>query len=318
MKALYIFFILIISSLLPAAAGNSNLPGEAYPATLIRINKNQPKEEKKYHYGIDELLKAQANYRAVEEASAFNAIADSYAADAFNKSAVDNYKKALSRLKNYRYSSQYADLSFKLASVYYRQKKYDNAAYHLANAIACYDTLGMKANAGKSYIKMASVKMIQKNYKDAEYLILKKGLPLCAPADNLKCYQILAATYQDLKRFSESKWFFLQANTLSRKLQDTTGIITSLTGLGKVKTAIKDYTLAAKDLKEAERLAANKKYAAYRDQIQAALAVIQAKSPKTIISKPVTESKQVAETPVSTVSSTADLSVSSAPEKQSL
>ncbi|GAA4333286.1 hypothetical protein GCM10023149_39960 [Mucilaginibacter gynuensis] len=64
----------------------------------------------------------------------------------------------------------------------------------------------------------------------------------------------LAKIYHTQKKYSQAKWFILQSNTLSRMKNDTANIITSLIKLAAIKTDIKDYTLAMRDLNEALEL----------------------------------------------------------------
>jgi tetratricopeptide (TPR) repeat protein len=232
-----------------------------------------------YAFGLDEIAKSAALYRAVEEAASFKAMADAASQKSLSK-AADNYLKALVKLKNFRFSQQYADMAFSLSEVYMKQKKYDDAANYLLKCSISYDTIGLKTVAGKTYIKLATIKLNQKKYKEAEALILKKGYPLCGPADNLACYNVLARTYKEQNRFSEAKWYYLQANSLSRKVQDTSNIINSLTELGRVKMAIKEYSLAMKDLDEAEELAQAEAYAKLLPEIKSAQQALQAKAPK--------------------------------------
>jgi len=61
----------------------------------------------------------------------------------------------------------------------------------------------------------------------------------------------LARVYRSEKKFSQAKWFILQSNTLSRAKNDVPNIISSLLELSLIKTDIKDYKLAMRDLNEA-------------------------------------------------------------------
>ncbi|MBE9583181.1 hypothetical protein IM792_01840 [Mucilaginibacter sp. JRF] len=53
------------------------------------------------------------------------------------------------------------------------------------------------------------------------------------------------------KKYSQAKWYALQSNNLSRIKNDVPNIIASLQQLAAIKTDIKEYKLAEKDLKEA-------------------------------------------------------------------
>lgn len=68
-------------------------------------------------------------------------------------------------------------------------------------------------------------------------------------------FDILAKVYRSEKKYVQAKWFVLQSNTISRVKNDVPNIITSLLVLAGIKTDIKDYNLAMRDLNEAMRLA---------------------------------------------------------------
>ena len=65
------------------------------------------------------------------------------------------------------------------------------------------------------------------------------------------CFDNLAQVYHSQKKYSQAKWFILQSNTLSRIKNDVPNIIASLLKLAAIKTDIKDYSLAMRDLNEA-------------------------------------------------------------------
>ncbi|MDB5015973.1 MAG: hypothetical protein JWQ84_805 [Mucilaginibacter sp.] len=68
------------------------------------------------------------------------------------------------------------------------------------------------------------------------------------------CFETLAKVYYAQKKYSQAKWFILQANTLARAKNDVPDIISSLLTLAAIKSDIKDYNLAIKDLNEALQL----------------------------------------------------------------
>lgn len=61
----------------------------------------------------------------------------------------------------------------------------------------------------------------------------------------------LAGIYHNQHKYSQAKWFILQSNALSRAINDNNNIITSLLKLASIKSDIKDYSLAMRDLNEA-------------------------------------------------------------------
>lgn len=68
-------------------------------------------------------------------------------------------------------------------------------------------------------------------------------------------FDVLAKVYRSEKKYTQAKWFILQSNTMSRVKNDVPNIITSLLLLASIKTDIKDYSLAMRDLNEAMKLA---------------------------------------------------------------
>lgn len=116
-----------------------------------------------------------------------------------------------------------------------------------------------------AYMGLAQSWTSQNNFQEAETMVLKKALPLFYYKLNdklgaIKCYDQLAFIYQNQKRFSEAKWFFIQSNILARKIDHRASIVNSLINLAHVKMAIGDWQLALDDIKEAEQLAVKNHY----------------------------------------------------------
>jgi hypothetical protein len=82
-----------------------------------------------------------------------------------------------------------------------------------------------------------------------------------------KSFDMLANIYHAQHKYPQAKWFILQSNKISRKKIDTINIIASLIELSAIKTDIKDYKLAMKDLDEAFSLAINR-YPALQSEVQ--------------------------------------------------
>ena len=68
------------------------------------------------------------------------------------------------------------------------------------------------------------------------------------------CYDRLARVYRDQRKFTQAKWFILQANTMARAQNDVPNITKSLITLAGIKMDIKDFDLAERDLGEALEL----------------------------------------------------------------
>ena len=70
------------------------------------------------------------------------------------------------------------------------------------------------------------------------------------------CFYNLSHVYHRLQKYSQAKWFILQANHLARIQRDAPYIALTLRKLAAIKTDLKEYKLAEADLKEAKQLTA--------------------------------------------------------------
>jgi tetratricopeptide (TPR) repeat protein len=121
------------------------------------------------------------------------------------------------------------------------------------------------SSLAEGYMSLANLWTVQKNFQEAETMILKKALPLYFyklkdKSGAIKCFDQLALIYQQQRRFSEAKWFYIQSNTLARKMNNPSGIVNSLINLAHVKMSIGDHLLALRDIREAEQLSLKHKY----------------------------------------------------------
>lgn len=117
----------------------------------------------------------------------------------------------------------------------------------------------------ETYMVHAEILMGQKNFTEAESLVLNKALPLYYyglkdKTGTIRCYDQLADTYHQQKKFTQAKWFYIQSNMLARKINSPSGIVNSLINLAHVKMSIGDYQLALLDFKEAEQLSLKNRY----------------------------------------------------------
>jgi hypothetical protein len=84
----------------------------------------------------------------------------------------------------------------------------------------------------------------------------------------------LVKVYRAQRKFSQAKWFVLQSNTLSRAIHDVPNIISSLLQLAAIKTDIKDYSLAMRDLNEALKLSTDNRFAKTEAKVQESYALL--------------------------------------------
>ncbi len=117
----------------------------------------------------------------------------------------------------------------------------------------------------ETYMDHAEILTSQKNFTAAESLVLRKALPLYYyglkdKKGTIRCYDQLADTYHQQKKFTQAKWFYIQSNMLARKINNPLEIVNSLINLAHVKMSIGDYQLALLDYKEAEQLSVKNRY----------------------------------------------------------
>lgn len=125
-------------------------------------------------------------------------------------------------------------------------------------AIAGYKIMEHDQKLIKALLQQNDLMLRAGHLKHAEQQILTKILLMAYRMNSkqaeMNCYQQLGRVYWHQNKFTEAKWFFVQANILAKKLNHSVGIIRSLLMLAKVKNKIKDYSLALADLKLANNL----------------------------------------------------------------
>ncbi|MDT3404925.1 hypothetical protein [Mucilaginibacter terrae] len=112
-------------------------------------------------------------------------------------------------------------------------------------------------NSANNYIKRIS----QENAINYTMLAMKTYYKYSDTTGMVYSYTNLSKAYRAQKKYTQAKWFILQANTLSRRQKSAPAIVSSLVDLAAIKIDIKDYKLAQRDLKEAHRIALKNKLA---------------------------------------------------------
>jgi tetratricopeptide (TPR) repeat protein len=87
-------------------------------------------------------------------------------------------------------------------------------------------------------------------------------------------FDVLATVYHAQHKYVQAKWFSIQSNSLSRATNDNPNIIASLLELSSIKTDIKDYTLAMRDLNEALALSSQNKLPKLESEVQLRYAML--------------------------------------------
>jgi tetratricopeptide (TPR) repeat protein len=84
----------------------------------------------------------------------------------------------------------------------------------------------------------------------------------------------LAKVYHAQRKYPQAKWFILQADNFSRAKNDVPNLINSLLELASIKSDIKDYDLAMRDLNEALTLSINNHYSRTESAVQENFAIL--------------------------------------------
>lgn len=215
---------------------------------------------------FSELLTAEKIYSKTgnrsSQGNVLSIMARFYEKNAAWKEACDYYKTSLKINESIENHSASATNALHLVDISLIKNNLSEANKNISYAIKKYETLNDKTGLALSYVKLAEIYRRNKQYKKGEKLIIGSALPFFRStgyqSGRIDCFDVLGKIYFSQKRYSEAKWFFIQANTQSRDLNDIDGITNSLINLGKVKVAIGDYHLAKRDFKEAQTLAASR------------------------------------------------------------
>ncbi|MXV14224.1 tetratricopeptide repeat protein [Hufsiella ginkgonis] len=132
-----------------------------------------------------------------------------------------------------------------------------DAVDYYTSIAAANQAAGKHIPAASAYVTIATLKCAQKNYAEAEKLLLWKALPMFRgnKPGRMSCFNALSRVYYLQGRYSEAKWYCLQGNTLSLTLNDVEAHVTFLAQLAAIKNQEGDSFHALIDFKEAESLA---------------------------------------------------------------
>ena len=214
--------------------------------------------------GYDEfLLSSRRLGDRKNESDALKAYGNFYALSGDLDKSISFYKEALSIKEELKDKNEIIKTNHKLGTIAKHNRQYDEAINFYENAIKTASGIKSTSLLPQLYLEIALIKTLQVKNGEAEYLVLKKALPLFTRQGNrqgrINSFQALAGIYHQQNRYSEAKWFYIQANTLARKLGDKNSIISSLINLARIKYVQGQYPLALKDYKEAEILASKNK-----------------------------------------------------------
>ncbi|HCN82886.1 MAG TPA: hypothetical protein DIT07_04595, partial [Sphingobacteriaceae bacterium] len=217
---------------------------------------------------ISTLSQVLESYRKSGDLRSQSLIMNTYAVYYVKKGEIDKaipYFQDALRLKELtKDKKEIGKITVNLAEIFKIMGKYDESIafneYTIRNSTEFKD----RSQKAEAYINIASIKAIQQKYAEAENDIIRKALPLFSSAGNkhgrMSCFINLGDQYTIQKRYSEAKWYYLQADMLTDILNDKEAKVSNLIKLAGVKNAIGDHDLALDDYKLAEQLASENNY----------------------------------------------------------
>lgn len=159
-------------------------------------------------------------------------------------------------------------------------------------ALTLFGKAAFEFNAVKNFglycqalIKMSNMHYQLGRFTDAEQIllnvVLKNYSKMGSRVGQMNTYNILGKVYLADNKYTQSMWFYTQQGILAKQLRSSNAYIESVLGLAQVKIRKKDFTLAIKDLNQAELLAKSLKSNQYKTQIKESRELIANKvSPK--------------------------------------
>ncbi len=155
-------------------------------------------------------------------------------------------------------------------------------------ALTLFGKAAFEFNAVKNFglycqalIKMSNMHYQLGRFTDAEQIllnvVLKNYSKMGSRMGQMNTYNILGKVYLAENKYTQSMWFYTQQGILARQLGSSNSHIESILGLAQVKIKKKDYSLASKDLNQAELLAKSIKSNQYKTQIKESREIISGK-----------------------------------------
>ncbi|WP_028296409.1 tetratricopeptide repeat protein [Olivibacter sitiensis] len=201
------------------------------------------------------------NRRAMSDLQ--NRLAMHYAQESKYHEAVALFHKALQEKELLEDRVAQKIIIRNIAFVYQHTAAYPEATGYFEQVAKMADKdrdLNMQAEA---LSHLAQIKAKNNRISEAQNDVIKKIIPLYRRAKNdagrIEAFQNLASFYLEEKKFTESRWFYLQAVEIASLRNHYSGLATSLYQLAAVKNQIAEYALAITDYKAAEGFALQSK-----------------------------------------------------------
>jgi len=206
---------------------------------------------------LQESFRRAGNIR--DRAMTLNSIALYYIRKADFEKAIFPLQESYQVKEPFHDKTEQAAMASALAYICKITGRYEQALAYNDEALQLSFALKRAIPVGNLYLEIASVRTLQQNYSLAENYILKKALPLFRRMGDkhgkMKSFECLAWLYQQQSRYTEAKWYCIQAGIVADLMGDTQARINILTNLAQIKNAIGDQQLALQDFKTAESMA---------------------------------------------------------------
>ncbi len=189
----------------------------------------------------------------------YNTLAVHSAVQSDENKAILFFKEAFTVAEVLKDKVAMVNISQNLSAIYKSQGRYTEALLYAQLNVELNKALMKSNQVSDGYLRIASIKTLQNKYGDAEYYILRKAFPLYRRMGNktgrMMCFRDLAEMYKTQSKFSEAKWFYVQAGIMADKLQNPGSKVEFIFNLASIKNSLGDVQQALADYKQAEEIA---------------------------------------------------------------
>ena len=196
-----------------------------------------------------------------------------------HKQAINCFRTAQFACDSLRYPQQFASINGNLAKLYFMINNLEQAAFYNKKAKQYYAAHNFRLYFN-CLLLQSKIALANGSTSLSESIILKQALPasgkFSSKIPEFNCFLQLGKTYLMAKSLVQAKWFFIQAFSVAEKINYRNGKIESLLLLAKSKILLKDYQIAAMDLRKAEGLI-NASSAVYLPDLNHYLALVKGK-----------------------------------------
>ncbi len=134
---------------------------------------------------------------------------------------------------------------------------------------------------GAALLRLSNIHLLLNHFIEAEQVVLNVALKNYSRIGNkngqMDSYNQLGKVYLASNRLTQALWFYTQQGILARQLKNNPAYINSMLGIISIKIKKKEYSLALKDVNNAELFARNNKVSQYNTQFKNTRSIIKGK-----------------------------------------